>query len=553
MSNRTLTLLMGVVAFLILAVGVVFVVALAGGGDDDGSSPASPNNGGGGGGSTAGICEGKSLIVPALDPNGILDPIQVTDTTTSEYVSEIFGGLVTIDLNLQVVGDLAESWTVSPDGKTYTFKLRDNILFHNNKRVTANDVKYSIERAADPKNLSPTVEAYLGNVEGVLDKFERGATEVSGVKVVDERTVAITLLEPSDYFLEELTYPVSWVVDQEQIEKDPRNWTRSPNGTGPFKLVEFKLGDRIRLARNPNYHLGAPALEQVTFQLAGGSTRTAYENNEIHVSGVAADELQSLRDGSSPLAAEYMEIPQMATAYISLNTKQAPFDDPKVRQAFAMSIDREEINEVLNFGGSQVADGFIPPPMPGYAESVHSYPYDPARAKELLAESKYASGLPRIVLSYGGRSGDTPNILVRMQEQWKTNLGADVQLEVLDSAAYLRELRRGEFQMSADGWAADYPDPENFLGKLFGTGSPLNYTGYTNAEVDKLLEQARTETDRERRYADYQQAEQAFLDDAAVIPTFWPVDHLLVKSCVKNYPNTSMSIPKYRYIDISKD
>lgn len=551
MSNRTLTLLMGVVAFLILAVGVVFVVALAGGGDDDGT-PASPNNNNGGGSAT-GICEGKSLIIPGTDPAGILDPIQVTDTSTSEYVSEIFGGLVTISLDLEVVGDLAESWTVSPDGKTYTFKLRDNILFHNNKRVTADDVKYSFERAADPKNLSPTVKAYLGNVQGVLDKFEGGASEVSGVQVVDARTITIALIEPSDYFLEELTYPVSWVVDREQIEKDPRNWTRSPNGTGPFKLAEFKPSDRIRLVRNPNYHLGAPGLEEVIFQLAGGSTRTAYENNEIHVSGVAADELESLRDGTSPRAGEYMEIPQMSTAYISLNTTKAPFDDPKVRQAFAMSIDREEINEVLNFGGSEVADGFIPPSMPGYAESVHSYQYDPGRAKELLAESKYAGGLPRIILSYGGRSGDTPNILVRMQEQWKANLGADVQLEVLDSAAYLREMRRGDFQMSADGWAADYPDPENFLGKLFGTGSPLNYTGYTNSEVDTLLTRARTETDRERRYADYQQAEQVFLDDAAIIPTFWPVEHLLVKSCVKNYPNVSMSIPKYRYIDISKD
>lgn len=553
MSNRTLTLLMGVVAFLILAVGVVFILVVAGGGDDD-NTPASPGEQRPGGNTSAGgICEGKTLYVPATDPASILDPIQVTDVTTSEYVSEIFGGLVTIDLDLKVQGDLASDWEVSADRKTYTFNLRDNILFHDNRRVTANDVKYSLERAADPANGSPTARAYLGNIVGVIDKLEGRATEVAGVRVVNERTIEIELIEPSDYFLEELTYPVSWVVDQQQVEGDPRNWTRRPNATGPFKLVEFKIGELIRLRRNDNYHLGAPRLEEVVFELSGGSIRTRYENNEIHLSGVAADELESLRNGTSPLASQYRDIPQMSTFYIQLNTRQAPFDDPLVRQAFAMAIDREQINNVLNFGAYRVADGFIPPEMPGYTESVTSYDYNPEEARRLLDESRYGGTLPRIVLSYGGSAGVTPNILVVMQEQWKQNLGVDVQLQVLDSAAYLREQRKGEFQMSADGWAADYPDPENFLGKLFGGNSPLNYTGYQNATVDQLLEQARREGDRERRYQLYAEAEQAFLDDAAIIPTFWPVDHLLVKPCVKDYPTTPMTIAKYRYIDIQKD
>ncbi|MCC7363250.1 MAG: peptide ABC transporter substrate-binding protein [Dehalococcoidia bacterium] len=556
MSNRTLTLLMGAVAFLILAVAAVFgIVLLGGGGDDDGTDSASPDatRTPRSSSSSSGICQGKSLIVPGNEPASVFDPIQVTDVSTSEYVVEIFGGLVTINRDLEVEGDLAESWDISPDGKTYTFKLRNNILFHDDTRVTAHDVKYSIERAADPKNASPTVRAYLGNIAGVNDKFTNKSGEVSGVKVVDDRTLTITLIEPSDFFLEELTYPVSYVVQQEQVEGDARNWTRKPIGTGPFKVAEYKVAEVIRLTKNDRYHLGAPKLDEVVFELGGGSISTRYENDEIHIGFVPAVDLDAIKGGNSPLSAEYKAIPNMATSYIQLNTKVAPFDDPKVRQAFAMTIDREQINEVLLYGYYQVADGFLPPDMPGYKESVSSYDFDPVRAKQLLSESKYATNMPRITMSYGGSTGDTPDILVAMQEGWKEALGIEVQLQVLDSAAYLREQRTGKFQMSADGWSADYPDPENFLGKLFGGNSPLNYTGYKNDQVDALLEQARTESSREKRYELYTQAEQIFMDDAAIIPTFWPVDHLLVKPCVVDYPAASMTIPKYRYIDIKED
>lgn len=552
MSNRTLTLLMGFVAFLILLVGVVLAVAVLGGGGDDDNAPAGPGEDRPRS-SSGGFCEAKQLIVPGSSPASVLDPIQVTDVSTSEYVVEIFGGLVTLDRDLNVVGDLAESWDVSDDGRVYTFHLRDNILFHNERRVTAQDVKYSIERAADPRNGSPTVTAYLGNVVGVVDKFEGRADEVAGVRVVDERTIEIELIQPSDFFLEELTYPVSYVVDREQVESDPRNWTRRPNGTGPFKLAEFTPAQTIRLVRNNRYHLGAPKLEEVRFDLSGGSIATRYQNNEIHVGFVPAVELESFKDGSNPLAGEYVEIPEMATFYIQLNTSQPPFDDPNVRKAFAMAIDREQINEVLFYGALRVADGFIPPEMPGYTESVTSYQYNPEEARRLLEESRYAGNIPRVVLSYGGSAGNSPDILVAMQEQWRQNLGVEVELQVLDPAAYLREQRRGEFQMSSDGWSADYPDPENFLGKLFASNSPLNYTGYSNPEVDELLERARTTADREERYRLYAQAEQLFVDDAAIIPTFWSVSHMLVKPCVKDYPAVPMTVEKYRYIDIVKD
>jgi len=552
MSNRMLTLMMGFVAFLILAVGVVFVIALAGGGgdDDNGGTPASSDKTPGASGSSGKICDGKSLIVPGDDPSSVLDPIQVGDVSTSEYVVEIFGGLVTLDPDLKVQPDIAKEWSVSNGGKTYTFKLRDNVVFQNGQRVTADDFKYSIERAADPTNASPTVLAYLGNVVGVRERFANKAASVSGVKVIDENTVQIDLVEPSDFFLSELTYPVAFVVDKKTIEKNPRNWTQNPNGTGPFRLKEFKPAERIVLARNERYHLGAPKLAEVVFELAGGSILTRYENDEIHIGYFPATQLDAVKAGTSPLSKDYREVPEMATFYFTLNPQKAPFDDPKVRQAFAMSIDRDTINNVLLYNAYRVADGFLPPEMPGYSEAVHSYKYDPAKAKQLLQESKYAGKLPRITLTYSGSGAAPGDLLVAIQKGWQDSLGVEIQLEAIDSSAFLREQRKGGFQMHSDGWAADYPDPEDFLGKLFASDSQLNYIKYKNDAVDALLTQARTEQDRTKRYSLYADAEQKILDDAVVVPTFWPVDHLLVKSCVQGLPNTSMTIPKYRYVDI---
>ncbi|MCS7295762.1 MAG: peptide ABC transporter substrate-binding protein, partial [Dehalococcoidia bacterium] len=349
------------------------------------------------------------------------------------------------------------------------------------------------------------------------------------------------------------TYPVAFVVDRQQIEQDPRNWTRRPNGTGPYRVKEFVPGQRIVLVRNERYHLGVPKLQEVRFDLSGGSLLTRYENNEIHVALVPAIELGAIKEGRSPLAKEYVPNPRMAVSYLAFNAKQPPFDDPKVRQALAMSVDRERINDVLLFGTQRPADGILPPEMPGYDESISGYPYDPARAKQLLAESKYANNMPRIVLTYAGAGGEPPDVLLAIQENWRQQLGIDVELQATEYSAFLRELRRGTFQAFSAGWIADYPDPEDFLDKLFHSQSPQNEMGYSNPQVDRLLEQARGERDQARRFELYHQAERLILQDAVVIPLFWPVEHQLVKPCVKNWPVVPMTVPKYRYIEIRPD
>jgi oligopeptide transport system substrate-binding protein len=240
----------------------------------------------------------------------------------------------------------------------------------------------------------------------------------------------------------------------------------------------------------------------------------------------------------------------MSVGYLAFNLEAPPFDDLNVRKALAMTVDRERINEVLFYDTQRVADGILPPEVPGYDESVSSYGYDPVEARRLLDASNYAGNMPRIILSFSGAGGDAPTTLQAIQENWRTELGIEVELQATEYSAFLRELRRGTFQLFSAGWAADYPDPEDFIDKLFADDSPQNEQSYSNDEVQALIEAARAETDTERRFQLLRDAEQLILDDAAVIPTFWPIDHLLVKPCVANWPGVSMTVPKYRYIEI---
>jgi ABC-type transport system substrate-binding protein len=197
------------------------------------------------------------LILRPLGEPLTFDPHLVQDAESAEYVVHIFSGLVGIDENLNLAPDLAEKWDVSPDGKTYTFTLRKDGKFHDGKQVTAQDVKYSLERALDPKTQSPVADTYLGDIVGARDRLANRAQEVSGVKVVDEYTVEITIDAPKPYFLWQLTYTTASIVDRANVESGGKTWADKPNGTGPFKLAS-KSTTEIVLARNDSYYGAKP-------------------------------------------------------------------------------------------------------------------------------------------------------------------------------------------------------------------------------------------------------------------------------------------------------
>jgi oligopeptide transport system substrate-binding protein len=493
------------------------------------------------------------LRIPGTDPL-TLDPAIVTDFDSAVYIVEIFGGLVSLDRDLKIVPDIAREWTVSDDGKTYTFKLRDDVLFQGSgRKVTAADFKYSIERAADPATNSPVADTYLGDIVGVEDMITGKAKEVTGVKVVDDSTLQIAITEPLPYFLAKLTYPTAFVVDKEQVAKDPKNWSRKPNGTGPFVLQEWKVGERIVLVPNDRYYGNPkPKLSKVTYVLAGGSVLTQYEGGELDIATVGVNDIERIRDRSDSLNREFVEKSDLSIYYIAFNTAMPPFDDPKVRQAFALALDKDRVAKVIAKDLLTPATTILPPGMPGYSKDQKGLGFDAQRAKQLLAESKYGTRLPRVVMTLPGTGTNLDPFTEALLEMWKQTLGIEVEVEQVESATFVQDVTQHKYQMWEFGWSADYPDPQNFTEIHFFSKSQQNDTQYNNPQVDRLLLRARTEKDSETRYKTYREAEALILQDAPWIPLFHSTSAVLVKPYVKGWQPTPMVIETLKYVSVEK-
>ncbi|HEU0075528.1 MAG TPA: peptide ABC transporter substrate-binding protein [Dehalococcoidia bacterium] len=527
-------------------------VALACGGDDDAGgttgssnddgndSPASPAN--------------ADLRMAGGDPI-TLDPAIAGDAGSATYIVEIFGGLVTLDRDLQIVPDLAESWEVSPDGLTYTFHIRPDAKFHDGKPVTANDFKYSLDRTARlGQSVSATAEAYLGDIVGAKDVTRGRADEISGVQVIDARTLEIKIDAPKAYFLAKLTYPTAFVVDQQQVEANPRNWTRKPNGTGPYKMAEWRLNERIILEANEDYHLGAPSVDRVLYVLAGGSTLTQYENDELDVAGISVNDIERVLSDRDPLNADYRSGDNLSVSYIGFNVTQPPFDDPNVRRAFAMAIDRRQIVRVVLKDMLDVANSFMMPGLPGYNQDATLPEFDPEGARAALAASKYkdAAGLGEVTLTEVGGGANAGIATQAIIEMWRTNLGVDVSIAQAEAASFYDDLDRGRLQMFDIGWIMDYPDPEDIIDLLFHSTSRQNNTHYSNPDFDAIVEEARTESDPTKRLQLYQDAEQILLEDLPWIPLYFGKDHFVVKPRIQGFDPLPIVIPMLRYLSIDE-
>ena len=519
-------------------------------------STLAPAPGSGAGEATSQVQPGERIdggkLVRLLREPSTLDPHLTTDAGSATVIVEVFGGLLTIDPNLKIVPDLAESWD-APDGRTYTFHLRKDAKFHNGRLVTAHDFKWSIERAASPSTASPVVDQYLGDIVGVKEKLNGEATEISGVRVIDDHTLEITIDQPKSYFLAKLTYPTGFVLDRENVETG-RRWSLTPNGTGPFRLAEYLPGESMVLARNENYHLGAPFLDSVEFILSGGTAMLMYENDEIHLTGVGLADLERLLDPGNSLNSELHNAPpQFSTEYIGLKVTEPPFDDVKVRQALNYAIDKDLIAKDVLADLVVPAKGILPPAFPGYNNDLSGYPYDPVKARELLEESKYGTGgeeFPTVFLTTAGSFGSSPGLdLEVIQEMWRENLGIQVEVLQTEYATYLQDLVKRRFDMFQIGWIADYPHPQNFLDILFYSESSNNHTAYNNPEVDSLLEAARVETREAVQYDLYRQAEEIIVQDAPWIPLWYSGEqYILIKPYVQDYFLTQLIVPKLRFV-----
>lgn len=482
---------------------------------------------------------GELTLFGSLPPT--LDPAMAQDSTSAEYIVHLFGGLVSLNADAEIVPNLATHWDITGEGTIYTFHLAPEARFSNGRLITAEDVAFSIERALSPALGSPVATSYLDDIVGAVPYALGQVDHVQGIEVLDEHTLRITIDAPKAYFLAKLTYPTSYVVDRNQVGDDP-SWMLSPVCSGPFVLREIDR-DHLVLVRNQHYAGRRVSLDTVTYLFSGGQPMTMYENGELDIVAVSPYEIERVLDPRNPLHRELHTGAEASVRYLGFNTRVAPFDDPAVRQAFAMAIDKERLADLVYRGTAVAAHGILPPALPDHDPSFGGIPYDPIEARALLASSRYVDAMPALVLSTAGTSAHLSSDARAILAMLEDNLGLEVVVEQIEWADFLEDLNRGRFQMFLSGWIADYPDSQNFLDLLFHSASGQNRSGYANSEVDALLEKARAELDHERRTELYRKAERIIVQEAPWVPLTHGVAHTLAKPHVRGYRSSSAMYP----------
>ncbi len=470
----------------------------------------------------------------AQDP-ATLDPARLRDIYSLAVGQQLFDGLVQFDQTLSIMPALAQFWVASRDGLTWTFTLRKGVKFHHGREVTADDVVYSFTRLLDPRVHSGVADHFL-SVQGAAQFREGKAKTVTGLTALDRFTVRVTLTEAPVPFVSILAVGQAKIVPRELVESQGEAFGTQPVGTGPFRFVRWERGKEIVLAANPDYFDGPPKLARLVYRIFPGE----------RLDGVFAEfRAAALEDTPIPTrdyrqiigsqAYQYVRRPIFNLRHYGLNTRTKPLDDRRVRLALVHAIDREAIVSEIWLGRYAFAKGILPPGTLGFNPKLRGYPYDPAQARELLAQAGYPGGrgLPPVVIWSSVRSDEILREHDRIRKDLEAvGITAEFQYNA-DWPSFSKAMAERRLPVFLRAWFADVPDPDNFLAKLFHSGSPWNYMGYANQAVDGLLERARGESDMARRVEVYRRAEELILEDAPVIPLWHQTYERLFQPYVK--------------------
>ncbi len=465
-----------------------------------------------------------------------LDPIQAVDVYRGRMVVYLYDGLVQYrDEKLRP--NLAERWEVSDDGETYTFFLRDDVTFHNGRKLSAEDVRYSFERALRPASQSPLTWVF-DFIEGAAEMTEGVSDRLSGLRVVDPRTVQITLTQPYAPFLSLMAMPVAHIVPREEIERKGAGFSEAPVGTGPWVFESWAHDDVIRLTANPRYHDGEPKADGMEIRIIPETTTVIAEFESGNIDWADLNEFprpEYERFAGSPEWEPHIHTrPALVTYYLALNNAREKFSDPRVRQALNYAIDVAAIANAIYPGETIPSHGPIPPGLPGYRENGEPYGHDPERARELLA----AAGTEGLTFDVYFRSLALNQRFLEAVQAHLAQVGVTMNLRQRDWTAVRQAMQQGELDAYLANWYADYPDAENFLYPLFYSGmagAGGNAAFYSDAEVDSLILQARRTLDDEERIAMYTRADSLIQADAPWIFTVHPVDADIVQPWIDGY------------------
>lgn len=462
-----------------------------------------------------------------------IDPINLQESEGTQVGQAVFDSLVAFDpITSELVPAAAESWEPNDDATVWTFKLVEGAKFHDGTPVTAEDFKYAWERICNPENKSE-ISYHLAAVKG-YDEMQAGtATELSGVKAVDETTLEVTLTYGFADFEFVVGHPALAPVPKAAVEKDAAAFADMPIGNGPFKMSEPWAHDQyIKVEKFADYYGAEPNIDGVEFKILADQDAAflEFQAGNLDFVPIPAGQIESTvqqygeaPDGYTINPGEQVSLgAELAIYYLLINNEDPALKDAKVRQALSLAIDRQDICDKVFEGTREPATGVVPPGIVGFKAGAFPYAkYDVEAAKKALADAGFpeGAGFPTIKLSYNSGSGHE-DILALVQEDLKA-IGVNSELVGSEWAQYLDMLAAKGYQVGRLGWIADYPIKDNFLYPLFKTGSADNYSFYSNADVDKKLDEARTTTDPDARLALYQEVEDQVGEDAAVIPMFY--------------------------------
>ena len=477
------------------------------------------------------IKQGGGMVVTYKDDVSTLDPAIGYDWQNWSMIKSLFNGLMdykpgTTELTL----DLAESMDISEDGLTYTFKLREGVKFHNGRALTADDIKYSIERTVNPATQSPG-QGFFGMIAGFDEAAAGNAAGLSGIEVLSPTEIRFTLSRPDATFLHVLAINFAFAVPKEEVAKHGADFGKNPVGTGAFRMTEWSLGQRVRLERNADYyHDGLPKLDEIVFEV-GQEPLVALlrlERGEVDILGDGIPPAKFLQVKDDPANADkIVEGGQLHTGYLTMNVKMAPFDNKDVRQAVNMAINKDRIIRMIN-GRAVPAGQPLPPAMPGFDKAYDGYPFDPAGAKAKLAEAGFADGFTTEL--YAMNTDPNPRIAQAIQQDLAA-IGIKAEIKSLAQANVIAaggEADQAPMIWSGGmAWIADFPDPSNFYGPILGCGGAVkggwNWAWYCNEELDAMAAKADAMTDPARadeRIDLWRSIFVQIMDDAPWAPVF---------------------------------
>jgi oligopeptide transport system substrate-binding protein len=528
------------IIFLVVALALVLPLLLSGCGE---SAPAAP----------------QVLRTNLAGEPATIDPNRASWADQRSVIQQCFEGLLAFNQDLTLRADVAseiptvENGGISADGKTYTFRLRHDVTWSDGEKVTAQDFEYSLKRLLDP-DLACEYAGFYFDIVGAENYFSAASADEAtkaqlrdavGVKAEDDYTLVINLNQPRPTFLDLMALWCTYPVRQDIIAKYGDQWTEPPHyiGDGPFVLTEWVHQDHLTFQANPNYWGTKPKLSEIDYKMITDQNAelAAYKNNELDLCRVPVGSEKTIMN-DPVLGKEIVRYAELVTFAVQVNVSTPPFDNKLVRQAIATAIDRVSFVDKVRNGVGKPAYSWIPPGMPGYDPNLGlQYKFDVTKAKELLAEAGYSdvSKLPQIRFQYSDTAGNRL-IAQFLQGQMQDNLGINVVLEPMETKAFQQLVNAEQETWAWFGWGADYPDPDNWLPELFGTGAGNNHTTYSSPEFDALSNEALSELDNTKRLELWEQAQTLVMDDCPIVTMFYRERFWLAKPYVKDLITTGM-------------